>query len=442
MKAIQTCQLISFVLILMQVSCNAQSSSPFAPEAGIYKGGTTTVSANYQYGYNGIRGFGMQPSSHFNYMPSPMGDLSISSTGTNKGNYYFTKMKNLSGAWQYNPSTEQLIFTGFLKESATTAYYPRKGMYTLDIDVKTTDKGNAHYQYYKKASKPFPKITNPNGSITGSFTLMPDFKTVTFFDAAKASLGQSFNGKMAATNKLHQTITVGFTDDPHNYQITIWGASGILKKWEPDNISSLNWKFIDYKMGVLSNDGKRMALLGKTVDSYADLTYTPGYYAIGIFDVQTGAKLGLLPIQYNKFIKPCFLSDGRIVYVAKDGGIAISSADYRSSTVIYSNPVNAITVSPDGKMIAFSEGIYFYTMNIDGSDKKQIICNGKPAYVNKAENVSDMCWSPDGKYAGLCTSNGSKFIIVAIPLDGSDYKIIKDENGDEIAQANPLLSWH
>jgi hypothetical protein len=72
-------------------SCSGQASSPFAPEAGTCSGASYGVTAGYQYGYNAITGFGMQPGSQVAVTPSPLGDLILASTGANKGSYRFSK---------------------------------------------------------------------------------------------------------------------------------------------------------------------------------------------------------------------------------------------------------------------------------------------------------------------------------------------------------------
>lgn len=130
------------------------------------------------------------------------------------------------------------------------------------------------------------------------------------------------------------------------------------------------------------------------------------------------------------------------MFSPKEGGIAVSSSDYKNYKPVYINKLNAIAISPDNKQVAFSEGIYFYTMNIDGSNKKQIICTGEAAYVTKGEDVADMCWSPDGKFIALCLRVNSRYQIAVLPLDGTDFSIIKDDDGDTLLQENVLMSWH
>ncbi len=423
-------------------SCSAQPYSPFAPEAGNYTGSITGVAAGYQYGYNAATGFGIQNTTQIQVTKSPFGNLVITNTGNNKGKYVFPSVKDWAGTWQYDEANDKLNFTGILKD-AINYYHAGKGFYTLQLDLEK-DKTNSQrviYSYTKKASKAFPKQTNANGNLSGSFTIKPDGASIAFLDAKTAGIKESFTGKLAATNANHTTLAVGFSDDAHYYQITVFDAKGNATVYNPEKIKSWNWDFHSYQFGILAIDNTTVALLGKMSDKLADFKYSPGEYVIAAGNIKTGQLLGTLPIEYNRYVKPAFLPDGRLLYSPKEGGIAVSDAKYNSSKIIYSNPVNALAASPDGKKIAVSEGLFLYTINTDGTEKKQLLCNGEPFEADKAENMSDICWSPDGKYIAI-SYGSSAYNIVIVPLDGSKYRFIKDEYGEVLQQKNPLMSWH
>jgi hypothetical protein len=317
-------------------------------------------------------------------------------------------------------------------------------MYTLTLNIKSKpeDKNGLQYVYGKKASRPLPKPVRPNGPLTGRFTVQPDGNTVAIFDAAKATIDRSFNGKLATSNKAQYSVTVGYTNSPHYYEIGITSPSGDTKKINPTRLQVQQWNFQDYKLGVLNQQTTRIALMGKTTDQISNLTLTPGFFAIGIMDLATMQLQGLLRLQSSSYVRPYFFTDGRLLYSGENGGINISSVDYSQEKEVYGNSINALALSPDEKTIAFSEGIFFYTMNIDGSNKKQLICGREPVSADKGDNVADLCFSPDGKYLGLCFRSGTQYKIAALPLDGSEYMILKDEDGEELAQYNPLLSWY
>jgi hypothetical protein len=148
--------------LLLLTGCNAQSS-PFAPEAGIYKGGSASVSTSYQYGYNAITGFGVQPATQAQYTPAPMGDLQLTVTSNNKGTYRFSKMSNLAGSWAYSVPENRLTFTGFLQD-ALLRYTASKGIYTLALNIKSRpeDKNGLQYIYIvKKLPGHFPNQLIP-----------------------------------------------------------------------------------------------------------------------------------------------------------------------------------------------------------------------------------------------------------------------------------------
>jgi hypothetical protein len=433
------------LLLLLSVyasSCSSQPSSPFAPESGIYTGGTLNVTANMNYTYNPVTGFGVQPGTSITPGVNVLGDLNITNGGNNAGSYSFSKLNNWKGNWQYDPIKEKLTLTGPLKD-ALRYYHAGKGSYDISfvIKAKPGDKEGVTYRYSKKASKPFPKPARPNGDLKGSFTVKPDLNTVAFFDAATARISKSFNGKTAITNNKHYTIAIGFTDNTKYYQISIVDPAGNAKMYDPQQIMSYNWNFFGYQFGVINNDQSKMALLGKTPDSYLNLTYKPGYTAVGIFDF-SGRTLGILQTEDNNYIMPSFLGDGRLVYCPQKGGIAITNTGYSNSHTVYTKAVNAFAISADDKTIAFSEGIHFYTMNIDGSNKKQVVCDGEPLTADNGGNVINMAWAPDGKQFAVSYKLGSAYGILIVPLDGSNYRFVRDEDGEIYKHAGQIISWH
>jgi hypothetical protein len=430
------------LLLAYGLSCTSQSSSPYAPEAGVYTGGTLNVTSIANYTYNPITGFGTQIGTQATPGINLMGDMTISSNGSNIGNYSFSKLKGWKGNWQYDPAKDKLSFTGPLKD-ALRYYHAGKGAYHFTFVIKPTtgDKEGVTYYFSKKASKEFPKRSNPNSDLKGLFTVKPDHGTVAFLDAATGSIQKSFAGKTAATNPQHYTMSIGFTDNTSYYQIDITDPSGKTKQYNSSDIASYNWKFSHYQYGVLDNSQTKMALLGKIPDSYLNLDYKPGYLAAGIFDLE-GRTLGMFRVEDNKYIIPSFLPDGRLVYCPQNGGIAITDVAYKNSNTIYNNAINAFAVSPDGKTIVFSEGLHFYTMNTDGSNKKQVICDGEKLEADNADNVITMAWSPDGKHFAVSYKLGGKYGILIVPLDGGGYRFLRDADGETYEHAGQLISWH
>ena len=192
---------------------------------------------------------------------------------------------------------------------------------------------------------------------------------------------------------------------------------------------------------MLAADNTTVALLGKMVDDSSNLTYTPGDYVVAVIDTRNGTAKAFFSINSSAWIKPDFIGGGGIAYSPKEGEIAITDASFNSKRIVHNNPVNALAVSPDGKTIVFSEGLFFYTMNIDGSNKEQVRCGKEPLQVTKGEQVTAMCWSPAGKSFAFGYGPSNSYNIVIIPLDGSDYHFLNDDEGVPIVQKNPLVSW-
>lgn len=430
---------VTLLSVLIFISCNAQPSSPYAPEAGVYEGYIFSLGATMNYGYNPITGFGVQPGTTTNLVPSVLGDMTITSKGNNAGTYSMSKA-NMKGEWKYDEKNNTLECTGPLK-GAVTYYHAGKGFYTMTVTMPAGAGKTVGYTYSKKASKPFPKIAVPNAGLTGSLTIKPDVNSIAILDAASAKIKTSFSTGLAATNAAHYTIGIRYTDDPHNYQISIFDSAGRPKIISPEEVRSYGWAFSDYKFAVLGNDQSRMALLGRVPDRYGpNFSYTPGYYAIGVFDMK-GKQLGVFPMDAS-YIKPWFLANGSLAYSPKEGGVAISNANYTSSQTVYPNKVNCFAVSPDGKRMAVASGLHFYTMNIDGTNVRQIYCAGKPLEADKAENVNDMAWSPDRKYLAVTLKGIGKNIIVIVPLDGKQYFLLRDDEGEPYGHEGPAISWH
>jgi hypothetical protein len=81
-------------------------------------------------------------------------------------------------------------------------------------------------------------------------------------------------------------------------------------------------------------------------------------------------------------------------------------------------------------------------MNTDGSNKKQIVCDGEPLTADDAGNVITLAWAPDEKHIAVSYKMGGKYGILIVPLDGSSYRFVKDEYGEIYQHAGQMISWH
>jgi hypothetical protein len=434
----------SFLWFALSVaSCQAQTSSPFAPESGAYGGVVNSSETVGEYSYDAITGYGVRPSLKMRMSPSALGDLILDTKGGDKGTYKLVAV-NWTGSWQFNPVSKELSFTGPLNE-ANVGYLASKGYYNIWITL-TEKKTNSAvtYNYYKQASKPFPKIINPNGKLNGKLTIKKDDKTYSMFDIATGKTIQTFKGTQASTNRNKFTLEASYEDvinvyDSHN-RLTVYDASGHAETYSPKN---WKWDIANYNSGILADDNTTIALMGKmyTQRGAGWGIYPPSKPGVIIGNLNTGKMMTFLEAHKDYFIKPAFLQDGRLVYSPKEEGIAITDKDYKNSKTIYPNKISALAVSPDNRQIAFSEDLYLYTVNLDGTNKKQVMCNGEAFKFTKADKVGDIAWSPDGKY--LIISYGNYiYNVVLVPLNGSKWSLIQDEDGEAVRHYNWMISWH
>ncbi|MGI9542354.1 MAG: hypothetical protein ACR2MX_03790, partial [Cyclobacteriaceae bacterium] len=343
-------------------SFEAQTSSPYAPESGTYEGYSYMVGAGFQYGFDLITGFGVKPSATLNPTPSVLGPLKIKNNGNNKGTYSLPEA-DMAGTWAYDDQTHQLTFTGPL-EKGLKNYYAGKSSYSLELVIKSDEDGDFSLHYSKAASKPFPKLENPNRNLTGTLSIKPDFGSVGFFDISKGVYKHSYSGAQQCTNPQGYTVTVGFTDDPHYFDIDVFDPQGEkVPFFTRQDIRAKEWYFQGYNFGVLNQDQSRLALLGTIPRKWnSAFSFTSEEDAIFIADSE-GNVLGQVFIDFRNSIKPWFHKDHSLIYCKRGGGIAVADPSYQSVKTIYDQQINCFSLSPDEKKIAFSEGLHFYTMD-------------------------------------------------------------------------------
>ncbi|MGZ5286690.1 MAG: hypothetical protein ACXWV0_10170 [Flavisolibacter sp.] len=204
----------------------------------------------------------------------------------------------------------------------------------------------------------------------------------------------------------------------------------------------------------MSPDGKYIA---------AGITSYDGYKidkdAVVVFD-NTGNVIAQIPNCYQ----PDWTPDGRLVMsgslmsesadgkvYTKEPGIFISNNDFTSNTRIDPGfddpaPVN-VSVSPDGKLVAFIKNQHVWIMGIDGSNPRQLTTSGGD------NQESFPTWSPDGD-AIACwvykTFEKSYFTAIAIvpvnikaPIKLSNDAAVwpKDKEGYRISGGAHQFSW-
>ena len=258
-------------------------------------------------------------------------------------------------------------------------------------------------------------------------------------------------GQPFVTNK-GEVITISGKFPKANYLVQISDAEFNNNKQLLDLSDGwIGGKIYGLKM---SPDGKNLA---------AGITSYSGYKiekdAVVVFDIE-----GNVISRFEEKYQPDWTPDGRLVMsgslmsesadgkvYSKTPGIYISSKDFSSVLRIDPGfddpaPVN-VSVSPDGKKIAFVKNQHVWVMDIDGQNVQQLTASGGD------NQESFPTWSPDGRYIACWvykTFEESYYTAIAIvPADAEvPVKLTneapvwpKDEKGFRISGGAHQFSW-
>ncbi len=170
-----------------------------------------------------------------------------------------------------------------------------------------------------------------------------------------------------------------------------------------------------FKSPQLSPDGKYIAYEGQF-----------GYrFDMYVVERQTGKLVTQFFEDFTVagFERPSWTPDGRIVFSGKPNanpGLYITSKDFKTYERIdqdLSDPRQP-KVSPDGKLIAFILNDHLYTLNIDGTNLKQI--------TTSDWKESWPTWSPDGQWIAIYGNTS----ILLVPLNNKDGYVDLDNIND------------
>lgn len=124
-----------------------------------------------------------------------------------------------------------------------------------------------------------------------------------------------------------------------------------------------------------------------------------------------------------------WLPDGSAWIERGEDGLYVVRTDGTGSTKVAEGEIYDFDLSPDGRTIAYAEGTTIYSVEIDGSNRREL------ARI-RARGVGDVYWSPEGDLILISTTRG--------PDDRWDDLYLVDFNTRQIQSlfhlANPAMS--
>ena len=296
---------------------------------------------------------------------------------------------------------------------------------------------------------PDPNQTeNPTGPWSGK--LIHDWSSsIREYDFATKADPELFDGRMPYRMPNGSTLHIG----------------GVFERLEMTNANGVQKTVIyDAKETTaiyspqLSPDGTRIAFTHRKV-------FTPSQYPVTrgtvIIDLQGNYVAGI-PDVYNA----TWLPDGRLVAAgdfssdgyapstpAANAGLYIATITGNTATLTNINPTLSNptplhpAASPDGKRVAFIINKHVWTMNIDGSNLKQLTAS------DNDNEESFPTWSPDGKYIAVWsykTFELSFYTAIAIVPSESAQPIVlkndadiwpRDQQGYRLSGGRGNISW-
>jgi hypothetical protein len=137
-----------------------------------------------------------------------------------------------------------------------------------------------------------------------------------------------------------------------------------------------------------------------------------------VFDRQ-GNELTFFGVDANgdKILEADWLPDGNLMLLADSGFYKTDDTTLQNASFLVKPSAGGygyMSVSPDGKRIAYRADGEIWTMNVDGTNQRQL--------TNSVPNVFDPTWSPDGKH--ICFL-ATKFIASTGPIVGGGGDLLQ-----------------
>lgn len=359
-------------------------------------------------------------------VPSLLGNLVLEKNG----HYRFTQT-DLRGTWRWEAKTGKVVFTGPL-QNATPRYQAKSGFHTFVFSFKTGAGRSTDITSSRKASKPFPSLRVVNGGLTGRLTVEARYNVVGEVDVATGRLtGPSFNGRAPRRNAGGEFVFLNEKPNILAPSIVIAGPDGKtarLLKGEFENGSTMR-----STQAVLSPDGAKLAFTGETIVSRNGAVLgEPCLHVVG----RDGRKIAVLQ-DIDVEQAPSWTGDERLVLIAKDGGIELTSADFKTRTRLAAEAAQSPAVSPNNKRVAFLRGQSAWTMSLNGTGLKKVATADQP--------MGALAWSPSGRQLAVSVKRSSVFQIWIVPLlsssGGGKPIVVTNQKGEETEVASAVLSW-
>jgi WD40 repeat protein len=438
--------LLVFFSLLHALSASGQTGPGNLPEPGDYFSLVVTGNTNYTNTYHTTKKiweWKWQPGVQF--MPSAFGRLRFKADKT----YEFIDLKK-SGTYFFDERSGKIGFTGFM-QGAEALYAVQNGNCMLLISI--TDKSGARntIQFEKKsgqAQENQPSKKN-NHALPGLLVASIYQGNTSFIDIRSGRVVKEIISRSTGIANNSKTAVHIFKNNPFDMSeiyptvVVTNLADGRQISFAGESRSGTRWVTGDYWYAAPSPDGKRIVLTGKYVarSNPFHSNYTAPYPVVSVIDKE-GKEIKQFDTDKQAPWGASWLPDGGLLFAGKNGGISITDSSLSLVKDIYFESVNEARCSPNGKKIAVAQGAEIFTLNRDGTGKQSLV-TGEPGADIARGGLTDMCWSPDGKYLAVAIKHHvfNHYFVAFLSVDGSHFSYLKDAGGALLQLSQPFISW-